>query len=157
MIYLQIADVLTTEGQPPLPFDLALLEQAALAALQHAQAGQQVEASLVLSDDAQLHDLNLQFLGIDAPTDVLAFQSGETDPDSQETYLGDIIISYPRAQAQAATGEHPVEAELQLLVVHGMLHLLGYDHAEAEQKAAMWAAQRSVLTGLGLAAIAPAE
>lgn len=156
MIYLQIAEALTTGGQPSFPFELSILERAAQETLKYARAGPQVEASLVLSDDAQLHELNQQFLGIDAPTDVLAFPSGETDPDSQEIYLGDIILSYPRAQVQAAVGGHPVEAELQLLVVHGMLHLLGHDHTEPEQKTAMWAAQRAVLANLGLADIAPA-
>jgi probable rRNA maturation factor len=107
--------------------------------------------TLVVTDDAQVQSLNRDFLGIDEPTDVLSFPSGESapDPDTGEIYLGDIIISYPRAQAQAEAGGHPIQQELQLLVVHGVLHLLGYDHAEEEEKAEMWAAQEAVLIRLG--------
>jgi probable rRNA maturation factor len=67
-----------------------------------------------------------------------------------EPYLGDIAISLPRATAQAEAAGHPVAAELQLLTVHGVLHLLGHDHAEPEEKAAMWAAQAAVLATLGV-------
>ncbi|MEW5870482.1 MAG: rRNA maturation RNase YbeY [Chloroflexota bacterium] len=130
--------------------ETALLERAANQALQHANAGPQAEVTLVLSDEAQLHELNRQFLGVDAPTDVLAFPAGEVDPDSQALYLGDVIISYPRAQAQAASAGHTLEAELQLLVVHGTLHLLGYDHASPEEKVAMWAVQADILHQLGV-------
>jgi probable rRNA maturation factor len=105
--------------------------------------------TLALSDDAQLHELNRQFLEVDAPTDVLSFPSGETDPDSQALYLGDVIISYPRAQAQAVAGGHAVDDELQLLAVHGALHLLGHDHANDVEKAVMWALQARALEALG--------
>jgi len=130
---------------------VALLSHAAATALQIGGAQDSADLTLALSDDAQLHDLNRQFLEIDAPTDVLSFPSGEIDPDTETLYLGDVIISYPRAQAQAAAGGHPVEDELQLLVVHGTLHLLGHDHAEEEQKAAMWALQTRALEALGCA------
>ena len=87
------------------------------------------------------------------PTDVLSFPASETDPDTGASYIGDILISIPRAQAQADAAGHPLEAEVQLLVVHGVLHLLGYDHADAEEKALMWKAQAEILTGLGLGTI----
>ena len=150
MIYLQIADSLST-GQTgsPAQIDNLLLEQTARQVLLFTQSDPAVDASIVLTDDAQLHALDLQFLGIDAPTDVLAFPSDETDPDSGAAYLGDVIISYPRAQGQAASGGYGVTAELQLLVVHGLLHLLGYDHARSEQKTAMWAAQAEILAQVG--------
>ncbi len=133
----------------------ALLVETVAKTLEFAGAGPNVDASLVLSDDAQLHQLNRQFLGIDAPTDVLAFPDGETDRDTGNTHQGDVILSYPRALAQAESGGHPVEAEMQLLVVHGMLHLLGYDHTGPEQKAAMWAAQAEILSRLGCAITGP--
>jgi probable rRNA maturation factor len=60
------------------------------------------------------------------------------------------VLSVPRAAAQAGAGGHPLEAEVQLLVVHGVLHLLGHDHAEAEGKARMWAAQSEILERLGV-------
>lgn len=111
------------------------------------------DAAIVLTDDEQLRELNRQYLGVDAPTDVLSFPSGETDPDTGEIYLGDVVISIPRAEAQATAAGHVLEAEVQLLVVHGVLHLLGYDHADAKGKAAMWAAQGRALKALGLADI----
>lgn len=128
---------------------IALLTRAAATALQFGEADPSAEMTLVLSDDAHLHELNRQFLEIDAPTDVLSFPSGETDPDSQALYLGDVIISYPRALAQANASGHAVEDELQLLAVHGALHLLGHDHADDEQRAVMWALQARALEALG--------
>jgi probable rRNA maturation factor len=68
-----------------------------------------------------------------------------------------VIVSYPRALSQANTAGHSIEAELQLLVVHGTLHLLGYDHASEEQKSTMWAAQAEILTQLGCPITAPNE
>ena len=109
-----------------------------------------VDMTIVLTDDSQLHELNREYLGVDAPTDVLSFPASETDPETGATYLGDILVSIPRAMQQAQVAGHTVEAEVQLLVVHGTLHLLGYDHAEAEEKARMWKAQAEVMSRLGL-------
>ena len=128
--------------------DAALIEHTALATLAHESA--EGDLSVVLSDDEQLQRLNRDYLGIDAATDVLSFPASETDPESGERYLGDILISMPRASQQAAVAGHPLEAEVQLLVVHGVLHLLGYDHAEPEEKRRMWAAQADILSSLGL-------
>ncbi|MDP2777432.1 MAG: rRNA maturation RNase YbeY, partial [Anaerolineales bacterium] len=86
------------------------------------------DITIVLTDDAQLHELNRDYLGVDAPTDVLSFPASESDPETGSTYLGDILISIPRAAQQAQAAGHPVDAEVQLLVVHAVLHLLGYDH-----------------------------
>ena len=108
------------------------------------------DITIVLTDDTQLHELNRDYLGVDAPTDVLSFPASELDPETGSTYLGDILISIPRAAQQAQAAGHPIEAEVQLLVVHGVLHLLGYDHAEADEKARMWAEQSKVLERLGL-------
>lgn len=111
------------------------------------------DLTVVLSDDARLQKLNHDYLGVDAPTDVLSFPASETDPETGARYLGDIIISIPRAEAQAKSGSHPLEAEVQLLVVHGVLHLLGFDHAEAKEKAKMWKVQAEILKRLGLSGI----
>jgi len=137
--------------KPALPIDL--VEQAAQAALAHQAAPADAELTIVLSDDAQLHELNLQWMGIDAPTDVLSFPADETDPETGSRYLGDILISVEYAARQAASAGHAVEAEVQLLVIHGVLHLMGHDHAEADEKARMWAAQAEILAKLGLAHI----
>lgn len=144
MIFLQISESISpTKG--PEPVEPSLLENAVLATLGYTDTSSDVDLSIVLTDDNQLRQLNLQFLGVDAPTDVLAFPSGETDPDSGTHYLGDVIVSYPRAKAQASAAGHALERELKLLVVHGVLHLLGYDHGEEQQKAEMWSAQEAIL------------
>jgi probable rRNA maturation factor len=135
----------------------ALLECAAQAALQHQQAPAQSALTIVITGDDQLKELNTQYLGIDAPTDVLSFPSGDTDPETGELYLGDVLISAPRAESQGAAAGHGAQAELQLLAVHGVLHLLGHDHAEEAEKARMWSAQREILEGLGSPARAPSE
>jgi probable rRNA maturation factor len=127
------------------------IERAAQAALTHQSANG--DLTVVLSDDVRLQKLNRDYLGVDAPTDVLSFPASETDPETGARYLGDIIISIPRAEAHAKSAGHPLEAEVQLLVVHGVLHLLGYDHAEAEEKIKMWKAQAEVLERLGLSGI----
>jgi probable rRNA maturation factor len=135
------------------PFAEELLEGAARAALQYAAQPPEAELSIILTNDARLHELNLNYLGIDAPTDVLSFPASETDPETGAPYLGDILISVPRAEAQAEAAGHPLESEVQLLVVHGVLHLLGHDHAEPDEKARMWKAQAEILEGLGLGQI----
>jgi probable rRNA maturation factor len=98
----------------------------------------------------RLQELNRDYLGIDAPTDVLSFPASETDPETGARYLGDILISVPRAQSQAEAAGHALESEVQLLVVHGVLHLLGHDHAKPEEKRRMWKAQAEILESLGL-------
>jgi probable rRNA maturation factor len=132
------------------PFPEELLERAAKAALNHQSRSLDSELAIILTNDARLHELNLNYLGVDAPTDVLSFPASETDPETGAPYIGDILISVPRAQEQANAAGHPLESEVQLLVVHGVLHLLGYDHAEADDKARMWKAQAEILDSLGL-------
>ena len=111
------------------------------------------DLTLVLTDDDGIQALNRDFLGKDAPTDVLAFAALEdsgpfvTAPEAGG-YLGDVIISYPRAVAQAQEHGHSPEQELNLLIVHGVLHLLGYDHAGDEAKTTMWARQGAILDAL---------
>lgn len=126
-----------------------------------AQQGQTTAAalSLLLTDDEQIQHLNRDFLGYDKPTDVLSFPAGEVMPGmgGEVLYLGDIAISVPYAARQAAQAGHDLVAELQLLTVHGVLHLLGHDHAEPDERAQMWAAQTAVLAQLGLAHVTPTE
>ena len=111
------------------------------------------DLTIVLTDDAQLQELNREYLGVDAPTDVLSFPASESDPETDAPYLGDILISIPRAKQQAEAAGHSIEDEVQLLVVHGTLHLLGHDHAGVGEKARMWKAQAEVMSGLGLSHI----
>jgi probable rRNA maturation factor len=134
-------------------FPQDLLERAARTTLEHESQSLDCDLSIILTDDARLHELNLNYLGVDAPTDVLSFPASETDPETGARYIGDILISTPRAQTQAEAAGHSLESEVQLLVVHGVLHLIGHDHAEAEEKARMWQAQAEVLKKLGLGQI----
>ena len=132
--------------------DTSLLERTAQMTLDHvhAEGSRSADLTIVLTDDAQLHELNRDYLGVDAPTDVLSFPADEEDPETGVRYLGDILISIPRAKQQAEAAGHAIEAEVQLLVVHGTLHLLGHDHAKAREKARMWKAQAEVMSKLGL-------
>jgi probable rRNA maturation factor len=133
-----------------IPFPKELLERAVNAALTNQSTSLDSELTIVLTDDTQIQDLNRDYLGIDSPTDVLSFPASESDPETGATYIGDIIISMPYAAKSAEKAGHPVESEVQLLVVHGVLHLLGHDHAEPKEKTKMWKAQAEILESLGL-------
>lgn len=116
---------------------------------------QRCEVVVVISDDAALRDLNQRFRGEDHATDVLSFADDTRGPyaiggGDLPTYLGDIVISIDRAREQAETAGGTLMQELQLLAVHGTLHLLGHDHGEPAQKATMWAAQAGILARLGI-------
>jgi probable rRNA maturation factor len=111
------------------------------------------DVSIVLGNDDLLKKLNRKYSNVDAATDVLSFPSSELDPDTGSIYLGDVVISLPHALAQAEAGGHPIADELQLLVVHGILHLVGYDHLEQVDKEKMQSAQDSVLYQLGVSLV----
>jgi probable rRNA maturation factor len=138
----------------------ALIERAVAAVLVAEGQSGALEVSVLVSDDATLHQLNRDYRGVDAPTDVLSF-ADEEDADAEATafvhapgaprYLGDLAISYERVIAQAAEYGHSRERELAFLTVHGILHLLGYDHERGpEDEAAMRARQDVIMQQLGL-------
>ena len=109
------------------------------------------ELSLVVCDDAFIRPLNRDYRGKDAPTDVLSFamQEGEAVRDD-DPVLGDLVISAETAARQAAEQGHDLDAELRVLLVHGLLHLLGYDHEVDETEAAeMRTAEAKLLAELG--------
>ena len=96
------------------------------------------EVSLLMTDDREVHALNRHYRGKDRPTDVLAFALDDAgDADAGIGPLGDVVVSVERARAQARSRRTTVDAELELLVVHGTLHLLGYDHDEPEAARSM--------------------
>lgn len=135
--------------------DLRQLRQAAVKTLAHQNIQGNVELTIALTGDDKTHALNRKHRGVDAPTDVLAFAETETGTPfvaapGEPAYLGDVVISFPRATAQAKAGGHPVASELALLVVHGVLHLLGHDHAKVREKRKMWTAQEDILRDLGV-------
>ena len=106
--------------------------------------------SLIITDDAESQSLNSRFRGVDAPTDVLSFgQEPATGPfvtaPDEPPYLGDVILSFPRAQAQAVGMGHGTKEEVSLLIIHGILHLLGYDHETPTGRSHMWSRQDAIL------------
>ena len=117
----------------------------------------QTEVDITLVDDAAIHELNRTYRGIDRPTDVLslALDEGEEEPevddDEIEHLLGDVIISAPTAVRQGEEYGHGLEREMTYLAVHGMLHLLGYDHMEEKDKLIMRKREEEVLRRLDLA------
>lgn len=115
------------------------------------------DVTVLVTDDETVAGLNQRFLGREGATDVLSFPSMDDEsgfvlpPEaSAAPYLGDIIIAMPFTQRQARRLERPLGDELALLVIHGALHLLGYDHATPAEKAEMWARQNAILSGLGI-------
>ena len=117
----------------------------------------QTEVDITLVDDAAIHELNRTYRGIDRPTDVLSFaldegeEEPEVDDDEIEHLLGDVIISAPTAVRQGEEHGHGLEREMTYLAVHGMLHLLGYDHMEEKDKLIMRKREEEVLRRLDLA------
>ncbi|MCB8926374.1 MAG: rRNA maturation RNase YbeY [Ardenticatenaceae bacterium] len=137
----------------------AALRTAVTVTLRHEKRKPPIEVTVLLTDDDQLKTLNKEYRGIDKPTDVLSFEAGDTMPGmvDDDPYLGDIVISVPTAERQAKQGGHSLKSELQLLTVHGTLHLLGFDHEEPEEKDRMWWTQASILAQLGAEITGPPE
>jgi probable rRNA maturation factor len=111
------------------------------------------EVTLLVTDDEAVAAYNREYRGVEGPTDVLSFAAQEPTPGfvsapEMAAYLGDIVIALPFTRRQAAALNRPLIDELRLLAVHGVLHLLGYDHAEPEEEASMWAKQDAILAGL---------
>lgn len=127
-----------------------LLIDTAQAVLDELNNGPEVDLCISIEDDSTLADLNYKYLGVANPTDVLSFELNEHNPETGRQYLGDIIISYERVLDQSRNAGHSVEAELRLMVIHGILHLLGYDHSNLTQKAEMWRQQNKLLNQLGI-------
>jgi probable rRNA maturation factor len=137
------------------PLDLARWYERALAT--HRACGldpERDEWSLTFVDDAAIHMLNREYRQVDRPTDVLSFALEEGEgaklPPGAPRMLGDVVVSVETARRQAAERGHDEEAELGLLLVHGLLHLLGEDHDTAARKKKMWARQAELLAALGL-------
>ena len=103
------------------------------------------ELSVVLCDDAYIYPLNRDYRGKDKATDVLSFAQREGEFALANDILGDVIISIETAQRQAEERGHTVEKEIRILLIHGILHLLGYDHIEDDEAEEMEAEERSIL------------
>lgn len=106
------------------------------------------EISVVFTDDAEIHQLNRDYRGKDKPTDVLSFSQREGEfGDETDTMLGDVVISVDTAGRQADEKGHTVEKEIDILLIHGILHLAGYDHERgAAESRKMKAKERRMLS-----------
>lgn len=124
-----------------------ILIAATVATLVHLNIEPPQMVSILITDDNKVHQLNRDFRDIDKSTDVLSFPAGEQMP-GMPPYLGDLAISLPQVKRQSETEQNPLSQELKLMAVHGTLHLLGYDHGDEVEKAAMWAVQTAVLQTL---------
>lgn len=128
---------------------LSQIEETAQAVIENQKLEPPIALSVVVENDDTLQNLNRQFREIDSPTDVLSFAAGETDPETGETYLGDIVLSFTKAEEQAKAAGHSLDCEMRLLITHGFLHLLGYDHHTPEEKNRMWSIQDEILKPFG--------
>lgn len=115
------------------------------------------EISLVITGQERIQELNRDFRGLDQPTDVLSFsladQKDEVSapfigPPDGVLHLGEVIISYPQALIQARERGHSIKEEMAVLIVHGVLHILGYDHENPEMEPAMQAREKEILESL---------
>ena len=114
------------------------------------------ELGLVVVGQERIRELNLRYLGRDEPTDVLSFSMLEKPPDGDSTpfvappdgikHLGEVIISYPQAVIQAEEHQHSIMREIAILVIHGVLHLLGFEHDEPEREVEMRAREAEILS-----------
>lgn len=133
------------------PIDTTALQQAALAVLNAHDVAPDTTLSVVLLPDEDIHALNQQHRGVDAPTDVLSFPAEELPEGIDEApYLGDVLIGFPYVQAQSEREGFPLAESLILMVVHGALHLLGYDHDTPNNRTEMWEVQAVLLEQLGV-------
>jgi len=128
---------------------LRLVRRAAAEALRVCGA-KAASFGLVLGGDTLLRRLNRRYLGHDRPTDVLAFPASMPPRASSGEGLGDVVISVATARRQARSAGHSLEAELAVLTVHGILHLLGHDHRSRAEKARMWKLQTRALAAVGI-------
>jgi probable rRNA maturation factor len=118
------------------------------------------ELCIKLVDEPTIASLNEQWMGKEGPTDVLAFpmdelRPGLLDEEPEEGVLGDLMLAPGIAAKQGEAAGHGTQAEVELLITHGILHLLGYDHAEADEKAEMFTLQAELLAAFGSTATPP--
>jgi probable rRNA maturation factor len=144
-------NILVDEGLD-VALDRGWLESVARRVLEAENVGAKSEMGLVISTGERVRQLNRDYRNRDEPTDVLAFSAGEEAADSPFVlppdgvlHLGEVIISYPQALIQAEQHGHPLQKELSILLIHGLLHLLGYDHEESDDEGRMQSREKELL------------
>lgn len=156
------------EVKVPFSFDYnALIEKVINASLDYVECPYEAEVNVLLTDNAAIHEINLENREVDAPTDVLSFPNAEYEtpadfdtledeqpevfhPESGELMLGDIVISVEKVQAQAKEYGHSEERELGFLIAHSILHLCGFDHMEENEREVMEQKQREIMDTIAL-------
>lgn len=137
-------------NESALALDEAELQRVVEYAMAYLRVNPAADVAVVCVDEPAMEQLHMQWMGEPGPTDVLSFPMDELRPGrdgefSPEGILGDIVLCPSVAEKQAVTAGHSMMDELQMLSVHGLLHLLGYDHAEAEEEAEMFGLQGAIL------------
>jgi len=135
--------------------DEAVLQRLVLHAFDYLKVHRDAELAIQLVDEGAMERLHIEWMDEPGPTDVLSFPMDELRPGSDEEptppgLLGDIVLCPQVAAGQAETAGHPLIDELLLLTTHGLLHLLGFDHAEPEEEREMFGIQRDILVGFTL-------
>ena len=130
--------------------DEAALQRLAVYALDAMHVHPDAELAIVLVDEGAMEQLHVQWMDLPGPTDVMSFPMDELRPGTEDQpsppgLLGDVVLCPQVAETQAKSAGHPLMDELLLLTTHGILHLLGYDHAEAEEEKEMFELQRQLL------------
>ncbi|NSW51753.1 MAG: rRNA maturation RNase YbeY [Anaerolineae bacterium] len=110
----------------------------------------QTEISIIFVGSEEMQHLNASYREVDKTTDVLSFTEDYMNPESGRNYLGDIVICYPVVVEQSAAAGHSINTEAMVLMVHGILHLMGYDHVLPDEKEKMWQKQEEIFVRIGL-------
>lgn len=142
-------------NESAIPVDEAALLRLAAFALASMHVHPDAELAIVLVDEAAMEQLHVQWMDEPGPTDVLSFPMDELRPGTEDIptppgLLGDVVLCPQVAQGQAETAGHSLMEELLLLTTHGILHLLGFDHADVEEEREMFGIQRDILISFGL-------
>lgn len=111
-----------------------------------------IEFGVIFVENEEIHKLNKEYRGVDRATDVITFALEDNEDNINEDYrlLGDVYISIEKAKEQALLYDHSYLRELSFLLIHGFLHLLGYDHMEEEEEKIMFERQEEILNGYGI-------
>lgn len=107
-----------------------------------------IEFTISIVGEEKIRELNRNYRSIDSETDVLSFSADEINPETGKTIIGDVIISFPMAEKQSKALDQQICDELNLLTIHGVLHLLGYDHQTKEGEKHMFALQANLMQGI---------
>jgi probable rRNA maturation factor len=138
-----------------MPVDESALQRLAIFALDYLHVHPDADLAILLVDEAAMEQLHVQWMDEPGPTDVLSFPMDELRPGSEDEMtpaglLGDIVLCPQVAVGQAETAGHSTLDELLLLTAHGILHLLGFDHAEPAEEKEMFGLQRDILVGFSM-------